>query len=245
MRNASRNYPISVIASVVIIIAVCMIGTFGISVLVDVNNLNIISAFMQAFDNFSRYYQISYLTKIIGILFSFGFVCVISTLMLSVAKGLLILSEEKILPLWMTKLNRYHVPYRIVFFQGIIMTLLCVMYLYLPSVNDVYWIAGMLASILVGIKYIYLFVSALNARKKLPLNCVIHPFIINKKLFSAFIWFGIMSCAAMIALAFVPPAKILNIKLSTYDTILLISLFITLIVPLICYFICKNGEIEA
>ena len=59
-------------------------------------------------------------------------------------------------------------PTTILIAQAIIVTLLSLVFLFMPSVNSSYWILVALASLLYMVMYILLFVSALRLRHKQP-----------------------------------------------------------------------------
>ena len=232
--NSKKNYTKSIFIAIILIVVVVIIGTLGISIITYGQKVSLISGFMQAFTLFFNAFNIPLVASIVGIVFSLGFICVISTLMLSVAKGALILAENKHIPHNWGLLNRFGAPYRIIIGQGFVMTVLCGLYVWLPQVNDAYWIVGVLSSILVGVKYLLIFIASLKTEL-----CKINgqdraDFKKYRGIRILFFLLGALSCSAVIVLAFFPPNQIGKMSMLEYDLILGLVIIIVLSAPFFC-----------
>ena len=130
------------------------------------------------------------------------------------AKGLLHASECGFFPAYFTKVNNHQAPVRILIAQACMVSVLCLLFLLLPSVNAFYWFLMAISSGLYMIMYIMMFLSAFKLRPKLPQKAFHIPF----GFFGLFTVCsaGLIGCVLTIFISFIPPPGIAIASFSEY-----------------------------
>lgn len=75
-------------------------------------------------------------------------------------------SEPGVLPKWLQRINRNYIPANALVFQGIMVTVIALLTQYMPTVNSMYLVLVLMATILYFLTYIILVVAYLRIRKK-------------------------------------------------------------------------------
>ena len=88
--------------------------------------------------------------------------CGISAWSIGPTKGLMVASEDGSLPLFLSKKNKHGVPVNILWIQGVIVTVLSLVFVLLPTVNGSFWILSVITAQLALVVYILLFASAIK-----------------------------------------------------------------------------------
>ena len=79
--------------------------------------------------------------------------------------GLLLIGRQQgFLPPWFQKVNRQGIEVRIIAVQGVVITLIAVLYAFIPSVSHAYWVFTALATQVYLIMYLLMFAAAVLAR---------------------------------------------------------------------------------
>jgi amino acid transporter len=125
---------------------------------------------------------------------------------LSPAKGLLHVSEYGYLPSYFTHVNKRGVASRILIAQAIVVSLLCMLFLLLPSVNAFYWFLMAISSCLYMVMYIMMFFAAIRLRPKLPAKAFHIPF--GRLGLYTTCGLGLVGTCITILVGFIPPPGI-------------------------------------
>lgn len=232
VKNPQRDYPRAVLWSGLIILATMILGSLAIAIVVPLNQLNIVSGLLQAFDIFFQAFHLSWLMPIIAILIIFGAIGGAAAWMLGPSKGLLIASRDGSLPASFGTVNAHHAPVKILFFQGIIFSLLCSVYLLMPTVSSAFWLLSNITAILSLIVYVVMFSAALRLRYKHPDTP--RTFRVPGGQFG--IWLvclcGLISCIVTIVIGFLPPDQIAVGSVFLYETLLSLGVVLGCIAPI-------------
>ena len=85
------------------------------------------------------------------------------------SEGLLLIGRRHgYLPPYFQKVNRYGVEVRIIAAQGVVITLIAVLYAFIPSVSHAFWIFTVLATQVYLIMYVLMFIAAIKLRRSQP-----------------------------------------------------------------------------
>jgi amino acid transporter len=155
--------------------------------------------------------------------------------MLGPSKGLLMASRDGSLPASLSFVNKEHVPTRILLLQAIIFTGLCSTFLFMPTVSSSFWILSAITSILALIVYVIMFAAAVKLRYKHA--HVVRAFTIPGGKFGLWLTcsLGLSSCLFTIFIGFLPPSQIAVGNIVTYETILIVGVILSCLVPFIVY----------
>jgi amino acid transporter len=220
VKNPQNDYPKAAVWSGIIILTSLIFASLAIALVIPSPQLNIVSGLLQAFDLFLKAFHLDWLTPVIALLMVCGALGGVNAWLLGPSKGLLEAGRDGCLPAFMTRTNRKDVPVAILLIQGVIFTLLCSVFLLMPTVSSSFWVLSAVTSILAFIVYIAMFAAALRLRYKFPE--VKRAFIIpgGKIGLWAVCLLGLLSCVVTCFVGFFPPSQVPVGNLLTYELIL-------------------------
>jgi amino acid transporter len=172
---------------------------------------------------------------IITVLIILGGIGSVATWIIGPTKGLLVAAQDGSVPPIFGMVNKKSVPIIILIFQACIFTILCTVFLLMPTVSSSYWILTAMTAQLAMLVYIALFAAALRLRYKKP--AVARAFKIPLGKFGIYVvcGLGILSSLIAIGLGFFPPSQISVGNIFIYESILLIGSIILIAPPFIIY----------
>ncbi|MCP3680749.1 MAG: amino acid permease [Gammaproteobacteria bacterium] len=235
VKNPQRSYPRALLYSTIIILAGLIFSSLAIAMVVPAKQLNLITGALQAFQPFLNAFHLHALMPILALMIVCGAIGGVGAWIIGPTKGLLVASQDGSIPSLFSKINRKNVPVVLLLTQGILFTLLCSLFLLMPSVNSGFWIMSDIASILALLSYLFMFAAAITLRYRQP-NI--------KRYFSVpggktGMWLvaglGFITSLLTLAISFIPPAQIAVGNTTKYETILIIGVIIGLVLPLWIY----------
>lgn len=166
--NPRQAYPRGILLSALLIIIFSILGSLAIAAIIPSAQIQLASGGMEAFRLLFTKFGMPWATPIIAAVTTFGALGMMSTWIVGPSRGLLATAEHGYLPQFFQKVNRTGMPSNILITQAIIVSLLSLVFLFMPSVNSSYWALVALASLLYQVMYILMFISALRLRHKHP-----------------------------------------------------------------------------
>jgi amino acid transporter len=166
--NPQRNYPRAILISALIIVILSVLGTLAIAVVIPRADINLVSGGIEAISTFLKAYNLGWTVPIIAFMITFGALGGVSTWAAGPSKGLLAAAQDGDFPPILHKVNKNDMPIGMLVFQGLIVTAISVVFLFMPNVNSSFWILLNLASQLYLIMYILMFVTGIILRYKHP-----------------------------------------------------------------------------
>ena len=239
--NPQRDYPKAVFYSIIVILVTLILGSLAISIVVPVKNLNVVSGLLQAFSDFFAAFHMSWLMPILAILIVFGAIGGAAAWMLGPSKGMLMACRDGSLPQSLGKTGVNNTPTRILVVQGIIFTLLCSVFVFMPTVRSGFWVLTDVTSILALLVYIIMFPAAIVLRYKYPEKP--RPYRIPGGKIGLWItcMLGLITCLFAVAIGFVPPSQIAVGSVFVYEMIIIIGVIAGCVAPFV--FILFNKKI--
>lgn len=235
VRNPQRDYPRALIYSSLIIIVTLVCSCLAITIVVPVKELSLVSGLIDAFKIFFHAYHMDWFLPVIAILIILGSLSGAAAWIMGPARGLLVASHDNDLPRFLEKHNKHQAPVGILLTQGLIVTLLCAVFLLMPTVNSSYWILSNLTAQLGLMFYILMFAAAIRLHYKC--NHVKRAFKIPGG--SLGIWLvcgtGIVTCLGAIILGFLPPTQISVGNIALYETMLILGIVLFSAPPFVLY----------
>ncbi|KFC07099.1 putative glutamate/gamma-aminobutyrate antiporter [Trabulsiella guamensis ATCC 49490] len=168
VKNPHRDYPRAMFGAAVIVFLMSVFGTLAMSAVIPVKELNLTAGLMQAFESFLKSFGMSWATPLVAILVALGGFALLTTWLIGPILGLNVTAHSGDMPPFTRKLNKRGVPVFMLVFQGIIATMLSLLYVVLPSVNQAYWILSAITVLLLSITYMLLFAAAIILRIRQP-----------------------------------------------------------------------------
>lgn len=236
VKNPKRDYPIALIYSVIIVVVLLMFASLAITLVIQPSQLNLLSGVMHAFTLFFEALHMAWIVPILALLIAFGAFCQIATWVIGPTKGLLVASQDGVIPAVFAKVNKHGVPVTILIAQAVVVTLLSFMFVLFPKINSSYWVLTAMTSQLSLIEYCLLFVAFIYLRYKKA--HVERAFRVPAGKFGAFFLAGLgfVTCALAIIFGFFPPNDFASGDLWKFETILICGTIVFGILPFVIYY---------
>ncbi len=224
--NPKKDYPRALKYSSLIILATLLFGSLAVAAVVPAAELNIVTGVVQAFARFCDSLNIPWMLPGIAVAIIIGAIGSIAAWIIGPTKGLMVAAQEDNLPRVFGYTNTKGVPVALLIVQGVIVSLLSLLYVMLPTVETAYFILTQLTAILALLMYVLMFVSAISLRYSKP--DVVRPFKIpggNYGMWVVGVIGGGTSLFAM-CLGFVPPSQIPTGDPVVYKVLLVVGVAI-------------------
>lgn len=233
VQNPQKNYPKAIFLSALIIIVLSVLGTLAIAIVIPKEKISLVAGGMEAFSYFLNAYNLGWAVPVIAILMVCGSLGGVTAWAAGPSKGLLAAAQAGDFPPILHKVNKNNMPIAMLVFQGIIVTIFALLFLYLPDVNSAFWMLLVLASQLYLIMYLLMFISGIVLRYKRP-DVKRHYKIPGG---NVGMWvvagLGIIGCVFSIILGFFPPEQIQTGNLLFYESFLAIGIILMCAAPFI------------
>lgn len=168
VRNPQRDFPLAMAVSAFVIFFCTVAATLAIAFVIPVDQLNLASGVMQAIQYFFDAAGLPELVEPMAILITIGGVVSLAAWLIGPAKGLGVVAEEGNMPPMFDRTNRYGAPVAVLVTQALIGSLISLLYVFLPSVNQAYWILSAMTVELLCIVYVLVFAALIRLRYTQP-----------------------------------------------------------------------------
>lgn len=224
VNRPQRDYPVALILSVIVIYITMLLGSLAIAITVPKNELSLVAGIMQAFEIFFKSYSLHWLSPLLGIAVIIGTLGSVSNWIISPSRGLLVaLQDQNLMPI-LQKTNSHDSPKALLIVQAVLVTLMSLIFLFMPTVNSSYWILTVLAAQLYMLMYILMFAAVIYLRITQP-NYP-RPFKIPGGLISVILIAGCGALSSLLTfiIGFIPPTDITPAMQNHYELIIISSL---------------------
>ncbi|MER5707640.1 APC family permease [Streptomyces sp. NPDC002122] len=204
LKNPGKEYPKSMFLAVCLVLLIFILPALAISWVVPADQLSLTAGVMQAFDAFFSYFDIGWMTPIAAVMLISASLAGMLTWLAGPSKGLLEISRsEGYLPPFLQKLNKFGVQQNILVTQGVVTSIIALMYALIPNVSSVYWIFSTITTQVYLIVYLLMFAAAMRLRKTQP----DHPRGYRAPALGLICTVGLLASLAALAIGFVPPSQ--------------------------------------
>ncbi len=237
--NPSRNYPLAILISSVVTVAIFVLGTLAISFIIPASQINLVQSLLITYDSFFTVFGIQWASVIMAIALAFGVLGGVTVWVAGPSAALAVVGRAGYLPPFFQKLNKHGAPSHILLMQGLIVTFLSIMFVVLPSVQAAYQILSQLTVTLYLIMYLMMFAAGIHLRHTEPHTP--RPYKVPFGAAGMWVFAGIGLIGSLIALilSFVPPSQIAVGDPSTYIAILIAGNVLFVLIPLVIYAVRK------
>lgn len=208
IREPQRNFPKAVMFSSLFILLSMVFGSLSIAFVLPEKEINLVAGVIQVFSNLFDSFGLKGLTPVLTVLIVVGSIGGITNWLISPAKGLMHAAEFGYMPSFFMKKNKHGIAHNILIGQAIIVSLVCLIFLLVPSVNAFYWFLTALSTELYMMMYILMFFAALRLHYK---------YVNRPKVFKipgkhygmwATCILGLFGCLCTITVSFFPPGNV-------------------------------------
>ena len=209
-KNPQRDFPISILVSAVIIVAIYILGTVAINVIFPAEDANIIAGIMQGMKSAGATLGMPWLLPLMGIMIAIGALGQINSwmvgpiIMLNVANA----ENNNVFGTKISKLHpKYGTPAYAMIGMAILASIFCLSTFISPSMEAAYWTLTVLNTLCYFIPYLMMFSAFFILRKKFP--DVVRTFKIPGKILPKLLpAFGFVSILFAVVLLFIPPVEV-------------------------------------
>lgn len=236
VKNPGKSYPRAILLSTIIILGTLTLSSLAIAMVVPHNQLSVVTGLVQAYEIFFKAFHLEWMSSIITVLIIIGGIGSVAAWIIGPTKGLLVAAQDGNAPKLFAKTNKKGAPVALLITQAIICTVLCLIFLLMPSVSSSYWILTAMTAQLSMFVYIALFAAALWLRYKRP--GAARAYRIPFKNIGMWVTcvVGTLTSLFVVALGFVPPSQIKIGSTAVYEFILVTGVLILSLPAMFIYY---------
>lgn len=243
VNNPQKTFPRALLFSVILILTTMILGALAIAFVLPQNKISLTNGVMQAFENFFNVYHMAWVIPVIAVMILIGSLGGMISWIISPARGLLQAAQLGFLPEFLSKENKHGVAGNLLITQAVLVSMICLAFLFMPSVNASYWLLTALSTQLYMLMYVLMFCAALLLRYKRadkPRAFVIPGGKIG-------VWstciLGLIGCAITLVVGFFPPDGI-NVGTTLHYEMIFAGGMFVMILPVLFFYYYKSKKIS-
>ncbi|MBM3191987.1 MAG: amino acid permease, partial [Chlamydiae bacterium] len=241
IKNPQKNFPKVLLISAFFILFSMLFGSLAIATVLPTHEIKLVSGVLQVFSSFFHAFQLPWVLPILVVAIVLGSFGNIISWQTSPAKGLLHAAEFGYLPKLFRKCNAQGVPVNIMLIQALLVSVVCLLFLLLPSVNGFYWFLTALSTNLYMLMYVLLFASAIRLRSLRELDKAVFHIPYGKKGLITVCSLGLLGCLMTLFVGFIPPSDIYVGGIGLYS-LYMGSMMVLSIASVAIFFIYKRRQ---
>ncbi len=244
VHEPQKTFPKALAFSVIIIMTTMMLGSLAIAMILPFDKINLVNGTIQTFAFFLSAYHLTWLTPVLTLLLVIGSLGGIISWVISPVKGLAQAADHGFLPPILRKQNQHGVPQNLLITQAILVSIVCLAFLFLPSINGCYWLLTSLTTQLYMMMYVVMFLAALKLRGKRlhqqPQGIFTIP---GGNLGTRIVcYLGLLGCMITLFIGFIPPANF-NIGSKFYYEMLFCGGLLVMILPISFFYWYQSAKL--
>lgn len=235
IKDPQKTFPKALFYSVIFILVTMILGSLAIAGVIPKNQINLVSGIMQAFQNYLAAFHLAWVLPILTVLLVLGSLGNMINWIISPAKGLMHAAEDGFLPEFLQKENQYGAPKNLLILQAIIVSIACLAFVLMPSVNGSYWLLTDLSTQLYMLMYVLMFIGAIALKYKfaeLPRAFAIPG---GKTGMTIVALFGLIGTLITLVVGFFPPGN-LNVGGAWHYEMSFTGGLIAMLIPMVLFF---------
>ena len=242
VKNPQRDYPRALFYSTIIILLSMVLSALAVAVVVPASQINLVTGLPDAFNLFFTTFNLGWLMPIVVVLIVLGTAGQVAAWVIGPTRGLLVAAQDGCVPPILQKVNSKQMPVALLIVQGVIFSIISLVFLIMPTVNSSFWFLADLTTLLALSCYIFIFAAAIRLRYK-------HPQV--KRAYkipfgNVGIWVvclaGILASVFTVLIGFVPPTKIDVGNIKFYELMLITGFVGFYLLPIIVYKMHKRNN---
>ncbi len=241
VKNPQKDYPKSILISAIIILILSSLGSLAVSIVVPKEQINLAAGSMEALSIFLQAWNFGWAIPIIALIMTIGAIGMMSTWIVGPTKGVFASALDGDFPPLLQKSNSRGMPVPLLLLQGVFVSVLSLVFLFMPDVSSSYWILINLTIQLYLIMYILMFISAIVLRYKKP--NIKRAYKIPGKNWGMWLVAGLgtLACFFVFIIGFIPPSQIKTGSIFYYELFLVGGIVVFVLTPYIIYGMKKES----
>ncbi|MDU0348625.1 amino acid permease [Actinomyces sp. MRS3W] len=231
LADPGRGYPRTVLISATVILAIFILPTLAIAVAVPKASLGVVDGINLAFQTFFDHWHLAWGTPVISLLIALGAFASVVTWIAGPSKGLLAAARTGLLPPLLQRRNQAGVQRSILVLQGVIVTILALLFVVIPNGNTAFVTLIDMAAALYLIMYMMLFAAAIRLRATRPQVRRTY----RTPAMGLVAGVGFVACAVAFVLSFVRPSGFTGLGTVGYALVVGLVIVVLGVPPLVFY----------
>jgi glutamate:GABA antiporter len=228
LRNPGRDYPKSIFLAMALVLAVFIGATLAIAWVIPAGQISLTAGLMQAFTSLFDHFGLSFAVPLIAIALAVGALAGMISWLNGPSEGLLRIGREQgFLPPYFQRVNGKGIEIRILAAQGTVITIIALLYAFVPDVSRAYWIFAVMATQVYLIMYLLMFIAAIRLRRSQPDRARGY----RAPALGLLCLLGAVSSGAALVIGFVPPSQFGHSNPVAYAVLVLAGILVIGIVP--------------
>jgi glutamate:GABA antiporter len=228
MKNPGRDYPKSIFLAMVLVLAIFILPALVISWVVPSAQISLTAGVMQAFSAFFAHFGLNWLVPLTALAMVIAMLSGMMAWLAGPSKGLLLIGRQYgYLPPRFQKVNADGIQMNILVAQGIVITIIGLLYAFIPGVSNVYWIFSVMTTQVYLITYVLMFIAAAKLRRNQP----DHPRGYKAPILRTECVVGVLASVLAILIGFVPPSQFSNSSPVVYGLLILAGILVLGVLP--------------
>jgi amino acid transporter len=228
LRNPGREFPRSIFLAMGLVLAIFILPTLAIAWVIPERKISFTTGVMQAFNRLFEHFGIKFAVPLVAIALAIGALAGMMSWLCGPSEGLLRIGREQgFLPPFFQKVNRQGIELRILTGQAIVITLIALLYAFLPDVSRAYWIFAVMATQVYLVMYVLMFIAAVRLRRKQA----DHPRGYRAPALRLLCCVGGVSSVAALVIGFIAPSQFGHSDRLVYALLVLGGILLIGIVP--------------
>ena len=234
-QNPQRNFPRAIVIAALLAFATYALGALAIAFVIPQHEINLVAGLVDAFQVLLPSFHLSALFPILALFITFGAVGELNAWVIGPVRALHATSQHGDLPPLFRKVNAHGIPVALLVFQGIIVSLASLAFLWMPSASAAFWILSAMSAQLYLIMYVLMFLAAIKLRYSHP--HIVRTYRVPYQMRG--IWFvgslGAVSSLGAFCLGFVPPSQLEIGNIWLYELFLFGGILAMCLIPILIY----------
>jgi len=228
MKEPSHEYPRSIFVSMALVLAIFILPALVISWVVPSAQISLTAGVMQAFSAFFAHFNLNFLVPLTALAMVVAMLSGMMAWLAGPSKGLLKIGQEYgYLPPRFQKVNEEGIQMNILIGQGIVVSIIGLLYAFIPSVSSAYWIFSVMTTQVYLIMYVLMFVAAYLLRRNQP----DHPRGYKAPALTLTCIVGGVASILAFLIGFVPPSQFSHTSPILYGLLILAGILLLGVLP--------------
>ena len=204
MKDPSREFPKTMFLALALVLVILILPPLAISWVVPADEISLTAGVMQAISVVFANFGLSWLVPIAGLAIVCASLAGFVTWLSGPSKSLLLVGRDGgYLPPYFQKTNEAGVQQNILVVQGVVTTVLALLFALVPAVSNAYWIFMTITTSVYLLMYLWMFIAAYRLRKLQP----DHPRGYRAPALTLQCVVGFIASLCAIGIGFVPPSQ--------------------------------------
>jgi glutamate:GABA antiporter len=228
MKQPATDFPKAIFLAMALVLTIFIVPALVISWVVPSSQISLTAGVMQAFSTFFAHFGLAFLVPLTAIAMVVAMLSGMMAWLAGPSKGLLEIGQTQgYLPPYFQKVNGAGIQMHILVIQGIVISVIGLLYAFVPSVSSAYWIFSVMTTQVYLIMYILMFVAAARLRRNQPE----HPRGYKTPALVTQCVVGALASGLAILIGFVPPSQFSNSSPVVYGLLILAGILVLGVAP--------------